>query len=509
MEEHQVYDYLKNIRTNASTVKDDIPASIIKEFAAELSSPLADVINCSIKRGEYADIWKIEMVTPVPKIYPPRNVTQLRKISGLKNFSKVTEKIIGDWMLKDMENNRDQSQYGNEKGVGVNHYLIKMINEILKSVDKNSVYEKFAVFCSMVDWKQAFDRQCPKLGVQSFLKNGVRKSLLPLLINYFQNRKMIVKWHGTESTLRNLNGGGPQGALWGILEYLAQSNNNTDYISPERKFKFIDDLSILEVINLLSIGLSSYNFKFHVASDIPTNGYYIHSPNMETNTFLDKISQWTEQNKMMLNKDKTKCMLFNYTNDFQFSTRMSIEDTRTEVVNETKLLGVLINNKLSWDSNTSCLVKKANARMRLLHKLIEFGVPKEDLRTIYVLFIRSCLEQSCQVWHSSLTLENLTDLERVQKNALRIILQDQYESYGKALELMEMESLYDRREELCLSFAIKCTKSKNSQINSMFPLNKSHTTVDTRKSEKYHVQMAHTGRYKDSAIPYMQRLLNR
>ena len=50
--------------------------------------------------------------------------------------------------------------------------------------------------------------------------------------------------------------GGPQGALWGILEYLAQSNNNTEYVNPEKKFKFIDDLSILEMINLLSIGIA-------------------------------------------------------------------------------------------------------------------------------------------------------------------------------------------------------------------------------------------------------------
>ena len=145
----------------------------------------------------------------------------------------------------------------------------------------------------MVDWKQAFDRQCPKLGVLSFMRNGVRKSLIPLIVNYFQHRKMIVKWHGRESTVRNLNGGGPQGALWGILEYLSQSNGNTDYIHPNKKFKFIDDLSILEKINLLSIGLSSYNYTHHVPSDIPTNGFFLHPKNMETQEHLNKISEWT------------------------------------------------------------------------------------------------------------------------------------------------------------------------------------------------------------------------
>ena len=137
--------------------------------------------------------------------------------------------------------------------------------------------------------------------MQSFVNNGVRNSLIPLLINYFQERRMIVKWHGVETKLRKLIGGGPQGALWGILEYLSQSNNNTDFISQEKKFKFIDDLSILELINLLSIGLSSCNWKMNVASDIPENGYIIPSENLETQTYVNKISDWTARNEMKLN----------------------------------------------------------------------------------------------------------------------------------------------------------------------------------------------------------------
>ena len=271
IEPHEVYEYLKKIKTNTSTVKDDVPAKIIKEFAPEISTPLADIISCMVTRGEFPNIWKLEMVTPAPKVYPTPSVNELRKISGLKNLSKIAEKILGAVLISDMSATRDPSQYGNEKGISVNHYLIKMINEILVSVDKNTANEKFAVWCSLIDWKQAFDRQCPTLGVQSFVNNGVRNCLVPLLINYFENRKMIVKWHGQESTVRDLIGGGPQGALWGILEYLAQSNGNTDYVSNEKKFKFIDDLSILEMINILSIGIASYNYKLHVPSDIPAN----------------------------------------------------------------------------------------------------------------------------------------------------------------------------------------------------------------------------------------------
>jgi hypothetical protein len=136
-----------------------------------------------VEEGAFPNIWKLEMVTPAPKVYPPSNVDDRRKISGLKNFSKITEKVLGTLLISDMAETRDPTQYGNEKGVSVNHYLIRMINEMLTSVDRNSISEKFAVWCSMIDWKKAFDRQCPTLGVKSFVENGVRNSLIPLLIN--------------------------------------------------------------------------------------------------------------------------------------------------------------------------------------------------------------------------------------------------------------------------------------------------------------------------------------
>ena len=98
-------------------------------------------------------------------------MNDLRKIAGLKNFSKVNEQIISKWLISDMSESRDRSQYGNEKGISVNHYPVKMIHEILTCVDRNTENQMFAVICTMIDWKQAFDRQCPKLGIQSFMDN--------------------------------------------------------------------------------------------------------------------------------------------------------------------------------------------------------------------------------------------------------------------------------------------------------------------------------------------------
>ena len=96
------------------------------------------------------------------------------------------------------------------------------------------------------------------------------------------------------------------------------------------------------------------------------------------------------------------------------------------------------------------------------------------------------------------------DIEITQKVALRLILYGGYTSYQEALQVTGLETLKSRRNKLCLSFAKKCTKSELT--NDIFPLNTN--LANTRNPEMFHVTPAKTERLKNSAIPYMQRLLN-
>ena len=296
------------------------------------------------------------------------------------------EKLISELIISDMSLKIDPSQYGNQKGVSIQHYLINMIHRILTVLDTNTQRETFAVIASMKDWNNAFPRQCPKLGIESFIENGVRPALIPVLINYFQDREMSVKWHGCKSVPRKVNGGGPQGATIGLLEYLSQSNDNSDCVSESERFKFLDDLSILEIVNLLTIGITSYNLKYQIPSDVPQHNQYIPSENLESQEWLNKINQWTINQKMMVNEKKTKTMIFNSTHNYQFTTRLSINDKPIEVINSTKLLGTIITDDLKWDANCANLVKKANGRMELMRKVSSFGLDKEELKK-YLLFV--------------------------------------------------------------------------------------------------------------------------
>ena len=122
---------------------------------------------------------------------------------------------------------------------------------------------------------------------------------------------MKVKWKKSVSSIRDLPGGGPQGSSVGLLEYDAQSNDNTSFIPEDDKYKWVDDLSVLEIINLITIRISSYNFKQHVASDIGVGQLYIPSDNIKSQEYLNNIQAWTDRNKMKLNECKTKVMVFN------------------------------------------------------------------------------------------------------------------------------------------------------------------------------------------------------
>ena len=100
----------------------------------------------------------------------------------------------------------------------------------------------------------------------------------------------------------------------------------------------------------------------------------------------------------------------------KFTIDLKLKNEPLEVVKETKLLGVYVTSDLKWNKNTD-----VNKRMRILHRVSKFTSNEQDLLLIYKSFVRSKLEKSASVWHSSLTKENETDLERVQKSAMKIV----------------------------------------------------------------------------------------
>ena len=91
-----------------------------------------------MKQGKWPLIWKKEFVTPVAKVFPPKLLKNLRSISGLVTMDKISESLIAKLMVADMKEHIDKAQYGNQKGLSIQDYLVNMIDKIFTDSHYNS-----------------------------------------------------------------------------------------------------------------------------------------------------------------------------------------------------------------------------------------------------------------------------------------------------------------------------------------------------------------------------------
>ena len=133
------------------------------------------------------------------------------------------------------------------------------------------------------------------------------------------------------------------------------------------------------------------------------------------------------------------------------------------------------------------------------------GLKTSDLLEVYTKQVRSQLEFAVAVWHPNLTSEDRLKIERVQKSAFCIILGLEYKSYRKALKQLHLETLFERRNKLCKTFARKA--QKHPKFTKWFKPNKKKSktrNIPTKFSEVY----ARTDRFKQSPISYLTNILN-
>ena len=207
-----------------------------------------------------------------------------------------------------------------------------------------------------------------------------------------------------------------------------------------------------------------------------------------------------------MNKSKTNYLIFSRARE-DFASRLTVDSTHIDRKRETKLLGVWLEESGKWEKNTKEILKRAYARVSMLTKLKYAGVNTEDLLHNYKQFVRVMLEYCSVVWHSSLSDQQSRSLERCQSVCLRVILGDNFISYEASLEMTGLQKLSDRRKLRSLAFGLKSIKHPMNKR--FFPENPNlNLTLPSRQREPYKVNFARTKTYQQSAIPYIQRLLN-
>ena len=205
---------------------------------------------------------------------------------------------------------------------------------------------------------------------------------------------------------------------------------------------------------------------------------------------------------MKLNSKKTKLMLFNTARNSDFMPEVRLENETLEVVENMKLLGITISSDLKWHAHISEVCKRGMSKLWMLRRLKKMGANQKILLDLYKKQIRSLLEYAAPVWHSGLTKTDVSEIERVQKCAVAIIFSNQ--PYKSVVKKNHLEPLEQRRDQLCLKFAVK--SSKQPQFSQWF--NPKTKNINTRSKKPFHDVPFKTNRWRDSPIPYMTNLLN-
>ena len=94
----------------------------------------------------------------------------------------------------------------------------------------------------------------------------------------------------------------------------------------------------------------------------------------------------------------------------------------------------------------------------MLRRLRKLGASQTDMLDVYYTQVRCVLEFGVAVWASGLTMAEATQIERVQKCALHVILGVNYISYENSLEILKTEKLSERRSKIYLKFIKECEK---------------------------------------------------
>ena len=178
MSELETYKILKKF-AKRSPGHGDLPKRILKEFAPELATPYSKIVNCSISSGIFPEEYKKAEITPIPKVNPPRTLSDLRPISKTAIGGKMIETVIMKELEKDLIGKRDPDQFGNCKGCSTTHALIRITNEAFNSTDKGG-----ATTAVTIDYSKAFDFVDHTVLVEKLIELEVRPNIINLIISF-------------------------------------------------------------------------------------------------------------------------------------------------------------------------------------------------------------------------------------------------------------------------------------------------------------------------------------
>ena len=258
-----------------------------------------------------------------------------------------------------------------------------------KATDGNGSTVRTVLF----DYRKAFDLIDHGILVNKLKSLNLPVSIINWVIDFLSNRQQRIKLvEGCFSEWDSVPSGVPQGTKLGPWLFVIIINDLN--IRNASLWKYVDDTTVSETI---------------------PKGAISHAQ-----LIVDEVVEWSRLNRFQLNTDKCKELRISFAKNKPDLPPLMVCGNTLEVVDSAKLLGVTITSNLTWNLHVAEVIKKASKRLYFLLQLKRAHVPKSDLVTFYTSCVRSVCDYAVQVFHSSLPLYLINDLERVQKERYQL-----------------------------------------------------------------------------------------
>jgi hypothetical protein len=359
----EVVDALKSISADSAKGSTGIESKILKDCADILAPHITKLYNNCLIHKKIPDDWKIAYLTPIYKGKGSKSeLTNYRPISSLPEIAKKFESLVATRITNYMEENNllSNCQFGFRKGLSCELALNTLISNIREKVDK-----KHFVIPVFLDLSKAFDTINHQLLLIKLKFYNFDDSTIALIENYLSNRTMIVKLNGSLSKSAKLEIGVPQGSVLGPLLFIIFINDLIYLQLQSKLIMFADDTTTL----LSSLCIQDLTSKISID--------------------LALIHEWLNHNHLILNWDKTVAILFQRTvQDYQSKHNPSIQLNNKSVkfVQETKILGITLDNKLKFDKHIAITVSSVNRKTFLISRNLKMFSSKVR-STLFKLFI--------------------------------------------------------------------------------------------------------------------------
>lgn len=411
-----------------------IPAFIYQSIAELLAAPLSILINESLSTSVFPDSLKIALVTPVYKNKGDRkDPSMYRPISSLPIFSKLFEIIINQQLVLYLESNKLLSarQFGFRKLHSSEQLIQALLQEWKSHLDDSQPRYIAAV---SLDIRKAFDSVNHSLLPNKFSNLNLSESATKLLMSYLSKRSQSLKIGTTISAPLPITKGVPQGSILGPTLFNIAINGLL--VKFPTSFAYADDTILYTIQNTAEAAVR------------------------ECANLMTQVKAWYNENCLQLNLPKTQFCIFSNRN---IGTHKIITDGITiNSKDSIELLGVILDQKLSFTPYIQAITSKAYKRIYLLSRFKKFLNLEQTLCT-YSTIIRPILEY-CSSIILDTSKKNSYALEMVQNRAIRLILNAPRRfSITTGRTLLNLPTLESRRSYLFHKFVhLKFLKHKAS-----------------------------------------------